>query len=263
MAFSAMKFIYDGEPCETYNLMIYSFNAGSGVQTHTLGAGATMIEDRTLRTIEPIVYGTKQQDPLRFQLTFGSENPIGRDDFSDIVHWLCGKPGYRVLEILQDDMAETRYKCYMTNLKHENIRDVAYAFTADVVCDCPYAYSYPETHTHRVSGSADATIYNDSAYSGYIYPTITLIPDNITQAITIVNHSDSNRIFKFSGLNNYDNEVLTIDNRRKIITSSNGANMYPYFNKNFFRLVRGVNKITVAGDCEIAFTFEKYKVAGS
>lgn len=263
MAFNATKFIYDGEPCETYGLMLYSFESGGGVKTGEFGANIQMIEDRVVRSMIPIVYGAKQEEPLKFTLTFGSLSPISREDFSEIAYWLCGKPEYRVLEIIQDDMAETLYKCYMTNIQHENIKGIPYAFTADVVCDCPYAYSYPETYNFTVSGSKETIIYNDSACAEYIWPYIILTPSNVTQTVSIVNENDNNREFKFTQLNNYDNEIIYIDNAKKIITSSNGVNMYPYFNKNFFRLVRGLNTITITGDCVIRIVFQKYKAAGS
>ncbi len=263
MAFSATKFIYDGEPCETYGLMLYTFDSKGGVIEGDLGANIEMIEDRTLRNVTPTVFGSKQGDPLKFKLTFGSLTPISREDFSEIAYWLCGKSEYRVLEILQDDMAETLYKCYMTNIQHENIRGIPYAFTTDVICDCPYAYSYPETYSFTVSGSKKTVIYNDSAYSGYLFPHITLTPSNVTQTVSIINEDDNNREFKFTQLNNYDNEIIYIDNARQIITSNNGVNMYPYFNKNFFRLIRGLNNITITGDCVIRIVFQKYKAAGS
>lgn len=263
MAFNARKFIYDGESCETYGLMIYDLDSNSGVKTEDVGAKIEMIEDRTARNIEPITYGIKQEDPYTFELTFGSLEPIERSYFTEIIHWLSGRSQYRYLEIIEDDMAEIRYKCYMTNIQHKTIAGIPYAFTAEVICNCPYAYSYPFVYAYTISGSQDISILNDSATEDPIYPMITLIPSNVTQTVSIINKSDNNREFQFTGLNNYDNETIYIDNKTKVITSDNSVNMYEYFNMTYFRLIRGLNEISIYGDGYVKIEFELYRVAGA
>lgn len=45
----------------------------------------------------------------------------------------------------------------------------------------------------------------------------------------------------------FANAVISIDNQNQIITSSTGDNLYPYFNKKFFRLARGDNRLKITG----------------
>jgi tRNA A37 threonylcarbamoyltransferase TsaD len=77
---------------------------------------------------------------------------------------------------------------------------------------------------------------------------------NTNTAISLVNLSNDNYTFSFSGLT--IGEVLTINNQKKRIESDKSTNRFDKFNKNWFKLIRGVNNIQVTGKCIIKFNMQ-------
>lgn len=64
----------------------------------------------------------------------------------------------------------------------------------------------------------------------------------------------------------YDNLVANFNNKNKIITTNkDNLNMYEYFNKHFFRLVKGLNKLnmkTDSGSCKVIIKCEFLRKVG-
>ncbi|MDH6674229.1 hypothetical protein M2277_004921 [Paenibacillus sp. LBL] len=73
--------------------------------------------------------------------------------------------------------------------------------------------------------------------------------------ISIVNMTDNNREFKFTGL--IDGETVYLHNEREYIETSL-ALVYRYdnFNDNFLELLRGINVLRVNGDAKIQFRYQ-------
>lgn len=63
----------------------------------------------------------------------------------------------------------------------------------------------------------------------------------------IINHTDNDRVFAFNAMPHNDT-TISIDNDLGIIESTSDLNPYQYFNFNFFRLVHGINELTVYGN---------------
>jgi phage-related protein len=94
-----------------------------------------------------------------------------------------------------------------------------------------------------------------------MYPIIELKTTINNNSIRIINKSDNNRAFEFTGLQG--GETLFVDNQKKIIRSSTGLNRLSNFNKKFFRLHRGVNELQIIGTCEyIKITYQNVKRLG-
>lgn len=64
----------------------------------------------------------------------------------------------------------------------------------------------------------------------------------------------------------YDDLTIDFDNANQIITTNKGTlNLYEYFNKRFFRLVKGMNKLymkTESGSCKVTITCEFLRKVG-
>lgn len=258
MAFYGSYFSFDGIPCFEYGLMVY--DVGGSNEDGKFSSQVEIIEDRTAKRYSPLHYGVIQNTPLTFSFTFGADidaidksQPLDRWDMEVVAHWLTGHDDYKYLEITQPDLETVRYKCIISDLEYITYGNIPWAFTCQVTCDSPFAYSYPETITHTVSGTLDAMI-ESRASCKYYYPYLTI---KVTEgnSFSIINHSDNDRVFSFENLPSAPIEIY-IDNENEVITNSKDLNIYDCFNFNFFRLVHGYNNIELTGDADVSFTCE-------
>ncbi len=261
--FIATRFIFDDIPSDTYDLMIYDIKNKTGVDETELGGAWKIVESRIPSSPFPIVFGAAYDSPLQFTITFGSKKPFDRNLVHEMGVWLC-KPGmYRWLEILQTDLEDIRYKCYMSNMKLITLENCPIAFTVDCECDCGYAHTYPRVIRRNITSSDTISIWNDSGYHGYLYPVISIQPDAASSSVSIRNLDDGDRETSFTGLNLSGKDVITIDNARQIITCTNGRNLYRNFNMKFLRLRRGENRLVISGKCGISIEYELLRIVGS
>jgi len=263
MALEGDRFIFDGIPSDYYNLMLYTFD-GSGKEESDLGTNVKIIEDRISRRCDGLHYGTTKNDQLTFPITFGSLDYLDQYDVDVIAGWLTGHNTYKILEIPQPDMEYVRYKCFLNNMKKVTIAGVPIAFTCDVVCDSPFAYSYPMDYVYIVNGETSVSLFNKTSFNGNLYPKMTITPSNLTSEISIQNLSDNNRIFKFTDIPYSSGMIINIDNKNQLITTNiTDLNLYPKFNNKFFRLIKGQNNLLIKGNGIITITCEyPMKVGG-
>lgn len=260
--FHSYEFSFDGESSLSYGLMIYDLN-GTGQDNVSFGNKGSIIETRTNRRIQPLHFGVNyNKEPLKFDLVFGTDVPLDRYDLQRISYWLTGHQTYRWLTIDQPDLENVQFRCIVTELKPLSVGWLPYAFQATIVCDCPYAYSYPFEMQYTISGATDLTVMNESTVHEHIKPVLTFIPANGTTSLSIINHSDGNREFKFTNIP--VGTSFVVDNNNGIIQGIGySGNLYDLFNFNFFRLVDGANALTVHGDGTLMLSGRFYQnVAG-
>ena len=242
-----------------FGLMIYDFG-GTSQGDVAFGNKASIVETRINNRIQPIHFGVNYHSkPLEFKLVFGSEKPLDRFDLEQVSLWLTGHNDYEWLTIGQGDLDRVQYRCIITSLTPLTHGWLPVAFEANVLCDCPYAYSRRFSQSYTISGSKTILFRNDSSVREYLKPELTIAPTS--SSFKIVNHSDNDREFSFDGIPTGGS--ITVDNNNGIITHSDGVNLYDKFNLNFFRLVNGANKLEVTGSgtLTIAGRF-LYNVAG-
>lgn len=279
-----LAFSFDGVPCDKYGLMIYFIDDSSELELN-LGTDVTVIEDRLSKRIDPISYGVNMNQGLSFPLTFGSTNTLTDNEVDEILEWLTGHQQYKWLEFYdyenycdpatklpaeqktpQYKQVRTRYKCHINDVATQYINGLPFAFSATVECDGPFGYVYPPAEiTYSAGGdSATATLDNLSSYNGYLYPQMRLEFSGEVKTLSIINITDNNREFKIDATdleNGLQNMIVNIDNQNGIIEVENriNVNLYPYFNKKFFRLVKGENELqfnTDNGTCTITLSCE-------
>ena len=262
MSFYGYSFAFNGIPCEEHGLMMYDFGSPQDAGGSFTSSGS-VVEERISRKYKPLYYGTLHDKPLEFSLVFGANNTLidankflDRWDMETISSWLTGKDGYKWLEIQQPDMETLRYRCIITDLKYSTVGWLPWAFACKVVCDSPFAYTFPEvfsyTFNHTVADPLLVRFYNRSTHNGVYYPKldVTLRGRNF---FTIINESDANRSFSFTNLPSITSTNtlrLEIDSENGIIKSSRSAvNPYNHFDGfSFFRLIRGDNLLKVSGN---------------
>lgn len=243
--FNSYSFSYNSIPCEDYDLMIYDIGEDKN-EVASFGTKANIIEKRILRKIQPIHFGVNlHEEPLEFKLIFGAFHPLDRFEFEAISLWLV-QPDYCWLDIVENDLNHVRYRCLIRELTPIAVDWLPYSFQADIICDCPYSYSYPFSQSFNVNGSMTTTFYNESTMNEYFKPELTIVPRSST--IEVVNVTDNNRSTKFTGVPTA-NCTIYMDNNNGILTDkSGGVNLFPFFNMNFFRLLQGNNQLKFTGN---------------
>lgn len=286
-SFYGYDFVYDDIPSQKWDLKIITFEDG-GLFNGVGSSDINIITQRVLRKSKPYYLGRTQETVLEFPLTFGTAAPISGLERDMISAWLFGRSIYKKLYILQDDLNGAYFNCFLTKPEPLYIGGLNYAFTCNVTCDSPWAYS-PE---HIVSGSFAGgqnfsfNIYNSSSEDEYLYPSVyfkltaTSIPQ-YQRSLTFSNATDNYRHFNWAYL--YDKDEITVDNDLQIVTLDNTINPFPrtsdidqssivsllncFIDKNWFRLLPKNNEIIAAVgansiiDFEIRFT-ERMKIGG-
>ena len=260
MAFCGNTFIFDDIPCTEFGLMLYHF--GSNEQDDVNFQNGSVIEDRLPSRYDALMYGISQNQALEYTLVFGANmdsidqnSSLDRFEVEAIVAWLTGHRKRKWLTIVQDDMETFRYKCLISELKLITYGDMPWAFSCKVSCDSPFAYTFPEEFDYTLSGQTNVNFHNRSSYNGYYCPNLE-ITLNGGQSISIVNESDENRVFEFTGLPTNKDLIIYVDNKNQVITNNLDLNLYPYFNMKFLRLVRGYNMLKITGTGSVKFLCE-------
>lgn len=256
MAFHAPYFSFDGIPCTNYGLMLYDFG-GNGQEDVSFPSAGKLETQWIPGKLASALYGTTVDAPLEFSLVFGAhpdlidaDLPFDRWDVEVIASWLTGHNAWKWLTIDQPDLEQVRFRCLISELRLLTSGSEPWAFQCKVTCDSPYAYLVPQTFEYQINGAPQEIIFhNRSSHNGYYRPSMELLFHD-GDGISIVNHTDNGRCFSFSGLP-AGKLTITVDNENQVITNNLGLNLYPKFNMQFFRLLRGDNKLTIQGDCTL------------
>jgi hypothetical protein len=240
VSFYARKFIFDGKPSHSYNLFITSIDTGAQ-QTSAGNNDVKLYEQFLYRRAKPILLGVAQNTILEFDVEFSTPEDLTAMETQKIEKWLFGQTGYKKLQILQADMQDAYFNCFLVSPSIYRVGNLIRGFRATVHCDAPWGWTFPKTKTYTTTST---TFINLSDNNSYLYPTV-VCTMNTGGTFSIVNSREPTRTFSFTGL--LANEVITIDNDKKIITSSTEVKRLSNFSKNWLRFVPGKNPLTFAG----------------
>lgn len=251
--FNAYEFTFAGESSSDYGLMIYDFD-GDGQDDVSFGNIGSIIETRTTHRVQPIHHGVNyHEEPLSFDLLFGSCEPLDRQQMEEIAMWLTGYQNYQWLSINQEDLEHVQFRCLITEMKPVFDGWIPYAFRATITCDCPYAYSNPFSQAFAISGVTTVTFTNDTSVREYLMPVIYYDKSAGVTEIKIKNITDNNREFILTGLPSAAMS-LTMDCNSGVFTHNGGSvDIYGGFNGNMFRLLPGENRLEVTGNGTLTF----------
>ena len=259
MSYYGKAFVFDGVPCETYDLMMYDVgNQDEDIKLSSVSA----IEDEVIAgKWRPYFYGTKPGEKLEFDITFGVNTRridngkyLDRWELADVATWLTGHQEYKWLYIDSPDSRMYGYRCIITDLKVTVYGSVPWAMTAHVTCDSPYAYLESKDITYNISGTRTINIYNESSLNGFYYPQVSFIRSS-GSSFSVRNVSDNN---KGPVITNIPGSVglINIDNEHLVVSNDQDLNLYEGFNFQFLRLLRGRNTLTVTGNGRFTMTCE-------
>lgn len=260
MGFYAKNFVYDGQSSEMYNLQIANIDdSTANKMIDSPGSGKIdILEQFIYRRAIPYFYGIHYKERLSFTVQFFSPDEITALSLSYIQYWLFGNKQYKSLALIQPDTDDIYLNCIFSEPKILRAGNIIYGIEAKAECDSQFAYTYSKTLTYNYptnpSGSL-ITFFNNSHLKDYMYPQMTFIMDSNGGNFSILNSTDNNRLFSFTGLQPL--EVMTINNDLGIISSSLGVLRLSNFNKYFFRFAPGINNIYITGDItQLTFTYQ-------
>ena len=174
-----------------------------------------------------------------------------------IANWLTGHDTYKWLEIEQPDMETIRYHCIISELEPIQLSWLPWAFTAKVVCDSPYGYTFPQKFSYSCVNETEIKLVSRSTINKLYYPKLD-ITLNGSNTISIINQSCNNAELRFENLPKDYFLTISVDNELGKIVSSDPtyANMYQYCNFSWLPLKKGLNKLLVKGSCLLDFKCE-------
>lgn len=264
MSFFGRSFVYDGIPSETHNLFISSPDGGD-VKTSG-GSDTEVISEKIRRRSRLFTYGFDQSPTLKFEIMVNapSKNGLTAVDIEVAKRWLLGRQGYKKLQIMQPDMQDVYFNCIFTNSQEHKVGNIIRGLTFDVICDAPWGFAFDKILTYDyIVAFIDTTIFinNLSDDNYYLYPQLDVTMNSTGGDITITNANDNGRIFEFTSMS--PDEVISINNDLQIMESSTGLFRLSNFNKNWLRLVRGINELSVVGNVsQLLFTLQYARKIG-
>ena len=247
MSFYAKSFVYNGTPSELFNIQVASIDSGGAVNSPGSGT-VEIVENYVYKRKSPFFYGVKYTSKLQFPISFFSPDEIDAQTFSYLQNWLFGQLNYKNFVLIQPDMDSFYLRVIFTEPNVIRAGNIIYGLQGTCIMDSQFAYTYPKTTIYNytsVPSGSQIVINNDSHYAGYLYPEMTFRMSASGSALSIINTSDNNREFLFSGLS--PNEVITINNDLGIVTSSLLIPRLSVFNKHFLRFAPGINILSVTG----------------
>lgn len=246
-------FEYDGIRSTEFGLQIIRLDPG--IFSVPMASAKNIIEDENSRVMSPYFYRTKYQ-PLTFSLTFTTlDGVLTTEQLYEICGWLFTN-SYR--PFVSSESPSKMLYCIGTNQSDfmtTGINSEGY-FTIEFRCRDPYYLTLPQIETFDLSDNTTSTTIQVSNYSNvgqdYYMPEIEFELLDDSTAIEIYNLNDGNRKFKMSNLNLLES-VYVNNNKKQIISSTGLYRLNKLENKNWFRLVKGVNNLKVVGKCNLQF----------
>ena len=262
MAFYGCEFSFDGRSSHEFGLTMYNFGNYRQNDTFSFPSAGKIIEDRPEGRTAPLIYGKDRNEPMEFVLIFGPKEESWLSGFPDrwdverIAAWLTEPQNYRWLEIDQADTQDVRFRCLISQLESISLEMHPFAFRCKVVCDGPYAYSYPETYVVQLTGGEKRVLLkNTSACEEFYYPSMVIETNGGTE-FSIVNHSIGGEELAFTDLPASIFRIF-IDGENEVITTDlDVLNPYEKFNLHFLRLQRGDNILSLTGNGNVQFICE-------
>lgn len=248
------NFTYDGITSESMGLSIVRVDSGLPSVPYT--SGKEILETHPNKSLYPYFFGVKHQ-PLQFTVTFSTlEKNMDSAKLYELANWLFQN---KYKPFISLDNPSRIYYCIATNPVEfaTNGLEEGY-FTVDFRCRDGFGWTIPTVDIYDLSGITSSTplqITNFSNVLDYYYPEVEFELQSTNTGVSLINNSDGGREFKFTGLT--VGESVYIDNQKRVIVSDVSSNRFDKFNKNFFRLKKGVNHISVTGKCilKIKMTF--------
>lgn len=255
--FLSEEFEYNGISSNTMGVSCVSIDS-SGMKESPFGMKRSIREEKINGRDKPYFHGF-EKECLTFKMTIGKINEDNLEwtfeERKKISEWLYTDYYAPLLSL---DNPEVIYYCTPIDdgLRFDNGIMQGY-ITITMKCNAPYPFSptYIEEYKYEQNIDNIIEINNLSNVTKYYYPEIQVCSDDTN--FKLINLTNNGEEFTF---NNIDKgETIYINNEMKQIETDKkdlkGNKVYRLtnFNKNWFKLVKGVNRIKVEGNVNVLF----------
>lgn len=276
---NAHSFVFNGISSDNFNLVICWVNKEIDVSTNGLKKSLQKGELNNSRYISN-VYGASIDENISFTFDIAKKDftSFTKEESIEINAWLTQPNTPKLLHFNDYEIPSIDYYAVCTNID-DIIINGRNAKTITFETNSPFGFMSEITKRYIVSGSATITIDNPSdTMDGIYYPEIKLTTKN---AVTIENDTEHKSVtFTPSDIEKDENGnyVMYINNRTNVIKDKNeipisfsklGWNVdykseIKSLNKTnskyidyiyWVRFVKGINKISIYGDCTIEFKY--------
>jgi len=256
----ATEIQFDGKSSSDFDLKLVSLTKES-LGVANMGGIPLLIEEAKIkRNPKPLFFGAETGEKLKFTMILlhipkdshiQNDNKLTPQSLGAVSKWLFQRE-YKELKILNQDYSNIVFNCIMQNPQNvEGYGDI-YGFSIDVICDRPYGIR-KQSITKTVSSSLTFNLRNLGFETDYIKPEIEFTTSS--SSMSIVNNTDDNNNFQFTGLN--IGETVYVNNELGQIVSSTGLNRNQNFNFNWFKITPDYyNNITIVGNGTVTFRME-------
>jgi hypothetical protein len=254
------SFIADKISSDSLGIICASFNQ-IGLETVS-STGETNIE--TAKASNSSAFHIVNQDyssPLSF--TFQVLNK----DFTNITQvqerelnkCLCKRGKYVDFEIDDDRFLDLVLKVNISNPKIVRVGKV-YGMEFTVTCKYPFAHTRLIKKTFNITtANQQIRLFINHDDDDYIYPDMSIV----SNAIGTLSISNSNDVKVFSITNIANGEVISVIGSIPLInTSLSSHKVWDAFNKNWIRLVDGMNILTVSNPCTLTLSYQEARKVG-
>ena len=250
-------FSYDGIESDEMGVMIVNDPTKNGIRELQHGLTRTIIESKNR---DKSYYDRVEASPLvingmAIALTDGqyfdedTRKMLGGWLFQDIY-----KP------FISPDNPDLVYNAIFLESKRNDNSGLRGWLSVSMRCDSPTPYTNPidNTYTYDLSNNTltgtTINMMNLCNCYKYYYPKLDFILQGTDTGVSFQNITNNNQTLVFSGLN--QGEEITIDNDSKLITSSLGNSVSRLYNcnRNWMKLVQGLNSIKIIGKCKLIVT---------
>ncbi len=243
-------FTYNGKSSQPYGLRFLLMNTE---ENREIGGVLEYATFQNNKSPAAVVQDTHYNSMFEFEVELISEHRLDQH-LSDIYSWLLNQPGFRKLTVDDNGSGENYYyNCVFTNASYISETGIdgwgIYGIRATMKCDSTFLWKDVEFTYSSDELKSIVSHENRSDVQEYTYPTLIIKTGNTGGEIAVQNVSDRNRLTKFT--DTLPKDTLTLSFFPALVTSylnDNAALTYEAFNKNFFRLLHGINKIGITGD---------------
>ena len=203
------------------------------------------------------------EEPLSFDVEIVSGRVLSDAEVGEVYAWLFHEKAFRKLEPLSDEYDGVYLNCVFHAVEEieggVNGKYGAVGFKATLLCDAPWGWEDGEAVYEAAEIGTQMAFENPSVYKGYLYPEVILQTGTQGGSVMLQNVTDQNRQTAFTGLNATPHTITLRPETLEVRSTLSTEPIYNSFNKNFFRLLPGLNRFAATGDIQ-KLTFQ-YRIA--
>lgn len=262
---------YAEEKLSDYKMIVCKFNNSGGLETVSSGADITFNQVKPSSSNKFYICSSKYESVFTsvFQicknpcLTKTQNDKIFTvEEVSAIQRWLCRKDEYHRFKIEQNGFEHIYWNATFSS-KQIELNGQIIGLEVTLYTDAPFAYMDEVSAEYNCLADTSFNFYDNSDEIGYILPSmqITFLSDGVFR----LKNSLDNEIMEI--YNCSTEEIINIDGKNQIITSSNSShNFSNNFNFLFPKIINSYdercNVFTPSLDCKIVITYSPIKKVG-